>query len=316
MVGTLARAFVRGLRAGGMLATLKHFPGHGDTDVDSHLGLPIIKQPRERLDAMELRAVRAGHRRRRRRGDDRAHRDCRRSIQRRVRPATLSRPIVTGLLRGEMKFNGLIYTDSMGMDAVSKRLSPGEAAVARDQGRQRHRAALAGRCGGGRGDQGGGREGRDRDRADRRVGPAHAAREGAARAAQARTVSLDDVRDEGRRRAKHAAVAQAVSQQSITLVKDDRNQVPLRVPRESAVLYLSVLDYPRGLAHRGAQPHVHPGAAEALAERDGDRAVGSDDDRGDRARARDGAALRRHRRRPSSCAPRRPAAGWIWRRRS
>ena len=45
-VGRLAAAYVRGLHAGGMLATLKHFPGHGDTDVDSHVGLPIIRHPR------------------------------------------------------------------------------------------------------------------------------------------------------------------------------------------------------------------------------------------------------------------------------
>ena len=56
-VGRLASAYVRGLHAGGMLATLKHFPGHGDTDVDSHLGLPIINHPRERLDAGRAGAV-------------------------------------------------------------------------------------------------------------------------------------------------------------------------------------------------------------------------------------------------------------------
>lgn len=49
-VGRLAAAYVRGLQQGGMLATLKHFPGHGDTDVDSHLGLPIIKDPLETLE--------------------------------------------------------------------------------------------------------------------------------------------------------------------------------------------------------------------------------------------------------------------------
>ena len=73
-VGALAAAFVRGLQAGGVLATLKHFPGHGDTDVDSHLGLPIIRSPRARLDAVELPPFSAGDRRRRRRHDDRAHR--------------------------------------------------------------------------------------------------------------------------------------------------------------------------------------------------------------------------------------------------
>ncbi len=53
-VGRLAAAYVRGYQAGGMLAVLKHFPGHGDTDVDSHIGLPVVTHPRERLDAVEL----------------------------------------------------------------------------------------------------------------------------------------------------------------------------------------------------------------------------------------------------------------------
>ncbi len=76
-VGKFASAYVRGLHAGGMLATLKHFPGHGDTDVDSHLGLPIITQPRERLDTVELPPFRAGISVWRRRRDDGTHRAAR-----------------------------------------------------------------------------------------------------------------------------------------------------------------------------------------------------------------------------------------------
>ena len=72
--GAMVAGFARGLQDAGMLATLKHFPGHGDTDVDSHLGLPIVPHPRERLDAVELRAVQGRHRRRRRRRDGGAHR--------------------------------------------------------------------------------------------------------------------------------------------------------------------------------------------------------------------------------------------------
>ena len=53
-VGAMAAAFVRGLRAGGVIATLKHFPGHGDTDVDTHLGLASIPHDRARLEAIEL----------------------------------------------------------------------------------------------------------------------------------------------------------------------------------------------------------------------------------------------------------------------
>ena len=56
-VGRLASAYVRGLQAAGVMATLKHFPGHGDTDVDSHIGLPIIKHPRERLERDRAAAV-------------------------------------------------------------------------------------------------------------------------------------------------------------------------------------------------------------------------------------------------------------------
>src|SRR5918993_1294560 len=58
--GAMVAAFTRGLQDAGMLATLKHFPGHGDTDVDSHLGLPVIPHGRERLDAVELPPFRAG----------------------------------------------------------------------------------------------------------------------------------------------------------------------------------------------------------------------------------------------------------------
>jgi beta-N-acetylhexosaminidase len=241
-VGRLAAAYVRGLRAGGMLATLKHFPGHGDTDVDSHLGLPIINQPRERLDQVELAPFRQGLAA----GADAvmvAHIELPALDNAEFSPATLSKPIVTGLLRGEMKFSGLIYTDSMGMDAVSKRLSPGEAAVRAVQAGNDivlhspdDAAAVAGI-------RAAVEQGQiplaQVDASVRRILTAKA-RLGLHKS---RTVALDDVaaRVGGRR---NAAIAQSLSQKSITLIKDDRNQVPLRVPRESAVLYLSVLDYP------------------------------------------------------------------------
>ena len=127
-------------------------------------------------------------------------------------------------------------------------------------------------------------------------------------------VALDDVpkRVGGR---QNAAIASRLSQKSITLLKDDRNQVPLRTPREGAVLYLSLLDYGSGLEDRGAGPDVHSGAAEALAERHGHRAVGSCDRLGNRSRPRHRHALRRHRRRRSSSVRPLAAGGWISRRR-
>jgi len=243
-VGRLAAAYVQGLQSGGMLATLKHFPGHGDTDADSHIGLPIITHPRDRLDAVELPSFKAGIAA----GADAvmtAHIQLPALDPAQFSPATLSRPIVTGLLRGDLKFDGLIVTDSMGMDAVSRRLSPGDAAV---------RALQAGN---------------DivlhsPDDVAAVIGIRTAVERGEIPLAQLdasvrriltakarlglhlkKLVSLDDLPFlvGGRQRAQTARQA---SQRSITLLKDDRNQVPLRAPREAAVLYLSVLDYPSG----------------------------------------------------------------------
>ena len=241
-VGRLTAAYVRGLHAGGMLATLKHFPGHGDTNVDSHLGLPIINHPRERLDQLELAPFRQGIAA----GADAimtGHIELPALDRAEFSPATLSEPIVTGLLRGDMKFGGVIYTDSMGMDAVAKRLSPGEAAVRAIQAGNDivlhspdDAAAVAAIK---TAVQGGTIPMARIDASVRRVLNAKA-RLGLHKA---RTVSLDDVpRRVGGR--QNAAVAQSLSQKSITLLKDDRNQVPLRVPRDASVLYLSLLDYP------------------------------------------------------------------------
>jgi beta-N-acetylhexosaminidase len=243
-VGTLASAYVRGLHAGGMLATLKHFPGHGDTDVDSHLGLPIISQPRERLEGVELPPFRAGISA----GADAVmtgHIELPALDSADFSPASLSQPIVTGVLRGELKFDGLVYTDSMGMDAVTRKLSPGDAAVraikagndlilnspddaaafAAVKSAVEHGEIPAAQI----------------DQSVRRILRAKA-RLGLNRQ---RFVSLDELpKLVGGR--QHAEVAQEISRKAITLVRDDRNQVPLRAPREAAVLYLSVLDYPSG----------------------------------------------------------------------
>ena len=243
-VGRLNAAFVQGLQSGGMLATLKHFPGHGDTDVDSHIGLPIITHPRERLDAVELPSFRAGIAA----GVDAvmtAHIQLPALDSTEFAPATLSRPIVTGLLRDEMKFQGLVVTDALDMDAVAKRLSPGEAAARAIQAGNDivldspdDAAAVAGikfAVTNGQIPQA------QLDASVMRILRAKA-RVGLHKK---KTVSLDELPFivGGR---QNGFTARDVSQRSITLLKDDRNQVPLRVPAESAILYLSVLDYPSG----------------------------------------------------------------------
>jgi beta-N-acetylhexosaminidase len=243
-VGRLASAYVRGMHAGGMLATLKHFPGHGDTDVDSHLGLPIINHPRERLEEVELAPFRSGINA----GADAvmtAHIQLPALDPAEFSPATLSGPIVTGLLRGQLKFEGLIYTDSMGMDAVARRLSPGDAAVRAIKAGNDvvlhspddEAAVAAIKAAVEKGEI----PPAQLDASVRRVLVAKA-RLGLYKT---RLVPLDELpKIVGGR--EHAAVAQELSKRSMTLVKDERNQVPLRVPREASVLYLSILDYSSG----------------------------------------------------------------------
>jgi len=240
-VSRLTSAYVRGLRTGGVIATIKHFPGHGDTNVDSHIGLPIISHPRERLDAVEFVPFRAGLVA----GADAVmigHIQLPALDPAEFSPATLSKPIVTGLLRGEMKFGGLVFTDSMSMDAITRRLSPGEAAVRAIQAGNDivlhspdDDAALAAIK---TAAQSGAIPMAQVDQSVRRILVAKA-RLGLHKT---RTVSLDDIPKQlgGRLSAR---TAQQLAQKSITLVKDDRNQVPLRVPVEASVLYLSMLDY-------------------------------------------------------------------------
>ena len=126
-VSKLARAYIRGSQSAGAMATAKHFPGHGDTSVDSHLELPTIDVDRARLDQIELPPFRAaieegvG-------GVMSAHIALPR-IETEKLPATLSAKVLTGVLRTEMKFGGVIFTDAMNMQGVAAHYPEGEAAV-------------------------------------------------------------------------------------------------------------------------------------------------------------------------------------------
>jgi beta-N-acetylhexosaminidase len=128
-VARLGTAYIQGLQAQGVLAVGKHFPGHGSTTEDSHLTLPVVRHDRGWLDGHELVPFRA-------------------AIQANVaaimtahvsypaidpvsgRPGSLSPVIVSGLLRGDLGYDGLVITDDMGvMEAVTGRYEPGDAAV-------------------------------------------------------------------------------------------------------------------------------------------------------------------------------------------
>ena len=125
-VTAYSRAYMKGMQDGGLIACSKHFPGHGDTEVDSHKGLPVLPFSRERLDSLELypfrdqikhgvEMVMMGH----------LHIPCLDSAV-----SSISYPIVTELLKEELGFDGIIVTDALTMKGVSENMTSAEIALA------------------------------------------------------------------------------------------------------------------------------------------------------------------------------------------
>jgi beta-N-acetylhexosaminidase len=129
MVAQFGKAAMKGMQDAGIATTLKHFPGHGDTNVDSHLDLPSIPHDMERLENVELRPFK----------------ECIDSAADTVMtahiyfpaiedesdvPATLSRKVITGLLREKLRFNGVVTTDCMEMNAISETIGTEKGGVA------------------------------------------------------------------------------------------------------------------------------------------------------------------------------------------
>lgn len=126
LVGRLGAALIRGLQGKKVVGSAKHFPGHGDTDLDSHLELPVVEHDRGRLEDVEMRPFRQ-------------------AIEAGVAtimmahvlypeldpelPASLSPAIVGGILRKEMKYDGVVLTDDLEMKAVADRWGPARSAV-------------------------------------------------------------------------------------------------------------------------------------------------------------------------------------------
>lgn len=138
LVADMGVAYVKGLRDAGVLAAVKHFPGHGDTDVDSHLGLPSVPHDQARLRAVELKPfqqafdrnvdlVMTAHVTFPAIDDTKAV-----SVQDGTEisiPATLSRKVLTDLVRKEMGFDGIIITDALEMKAIADHFGPREAVI-------------------------------------------------------------------------------------------------------------------------------------------------------------------------------------------
>ncbi len=117
--------YMKGMQDNGVLACAKHFPGHGDTDVDSHLDLPVINHSRERLDSIELMPFRVLFEK----GVGSvmvAHLHVPALDPRPNRPTTLSRNTVTNLMKQELDFQGLVFTDALEMKGVTKHFRSGQ----------------------------------------------------------------------------------------------------------------------------------------------------------------------------------------------
>ncbi|HEY9231468.1 MAG TPA: glycoside hydrolase family 3 N-terminal domain-containing protein [Blastocatellia bacterium] len=243
LVSRMARAYIRGAQSAGVMATAKHFPGHGDTSTDSHMELPTIDIDRARLDAIELPPFRAaiaegvG-------GVMSAHIALPR-IETEKLPATLSPKMLTGVLRNELHFNGVIFTDALNMRGVAAHYPEGEAAV---------RALQAG--------------------ADILLYPPSVEQAFTAvkHAVEAGVISTARV-DESVRRVlaakqqlgldknrltdlsklgkllgsrEHQQMAQQIIDSAVTLVRDDKKALPLRLAPEQKVLFITLVDNHEG----------------------------------------------------------------------
>jgi len=245
-VARLSANFVRGTIAGGQLATAKHFPGHGDTDVDSHVGLPIVGASMARLDSVELvpfkAAIAAG-----------ASLVMTAHIALPVvngdssTPATLAPRIITGLLRDSLHFRGVAITDAMTMEGIGKGYTAEQSSVLAVQAgaeillkpSDATRAINAVVAAVDRGEISRARI----DSAARHMLELKA-RSGVAFGP---TVSLERLREVVGSPA-HRAIAAGVARRAITLLRDRDNLVPMRAPRVAVVQYAPETEIKAGRA--------------------------------------------------------------------
>ena len=256
-VAALVAATVRGLRAAGGAVTAKHLPGLGEATQDSHHGLPVLRHDRARLDRVELVPFRAAIEA----GVDlvmSAHVALPSVTGDPALPATMSRAVMHDLLRDDLGFRGLTITDALDMRALPQGDAQGEAVVA---------AVRAGvdllLCA---------PDSAQLDRIERAV--QQAARRGAFDDAELREAAsrLDGLRHRLRDApspdpavvgsAAHRALAREVAARSVTLVRDDRAILPLRLPAGARIL--AVMPRPRDLTPADTSATVVPGLASAL----------------------------------------------------
>lgn len=259
MVARLGAAFIRGLQTNGMIATGKHFPGHGDTEVNSHLALPVVTVSRSRLDSVELipfkAAVEGGV------GAIMSFHGAMPALDSSGVPGTLSAKVLTDLLRNEMQFQGIIISDAMDMrgvldqygavDAVKRAVEAGVDVLIQPLNvTQTIDAVVAGV-----------KEGRYTearlDQSVRRILRAKAD----LGLNRSKLVDLNALRFVVGDSA-HVNAANRIAQKSITLVKDSLNLVPLKLPAAVRILSVTVArrpDLSAGVAFNGELRSRFPG---------------------------------------------------------
>ncbi|MGH7679911.1 MAG: glycoside hydrolase family 3 protein [Gemmatimonadaceae bacterium] len=263
-VARLATQFIRGTHAGHVLATAKHFPGHGDTDVDSHVGLPVVTADMNRLNAVELVPFRASVAA----GTDfvmSSHIALPALGGDSTTPATLRPDVMDALLRDSLKFRGVTITDALSMEGVGKGYSIEESVVRSINagtdillrpGDDVTRAINAVVAAVERGDVA-----RTRiDSSARRILRTKA-RIGLA---QRREVSLEAVRDVVATK-EHKALAQDVAQRAVTLLRDAGAPIPLQTNGRIAIVnYMPETELKAGRAFTRDMARLRPGAGRPL----------------------------------------------------
>lgn len=241
-VSRFVAAYVRGIQDNGQIATAKHFPGHGDVATDSHLQMPVLDVTPQRLQSVELPPFRAAV------GAGvgavmTAHIWLPQLEAEKGLPSTLSKHILTGLLREDLRFRGIVFTDSMSMRGVSAAFRNEDAAVRaveagadilvgspsiEDSFRALQTAVRSGRISESRIDE-----------SVRRILTAKA-KLGLQKPGN-RYVDVNTLMQKVGT-AKNRELAQRIADHAITLVKDDQHVLPLRASPDVRVLQLNLLD--------------------------------------------------------------------------
>jgi beta-N-acetylhexosaminidase len=239
-VSRFVQAFIRGTQENGQIATAKHFPGHGDVSTDSHLQMPVVNVARSRLDSVELppfRAAIAEHVG----AVMSAHIWLPQIEAEKDVPATLSKSVMTRLLRDELHYDGVVFTDSMGMGGITAKFSNGEATLraveagvdiillppnTEESFRAIKSAMESGRISAQRIEESARRILRAKARLDLE---------------NHRFVDVNQMMATVGSR-EHRDLAQSIADRAITLVRDDRHVLPLRPSPDLRVAQINILD--------------------------------------------------------------------------